>query len=1328
MVGLLLLQRSTNCTHSSCPPQWGPVSTVFWAGRPSGPAGWLAQLLLKAGDVETNPGPKHTRTQVWICDICHREITRKQTSLRCNHSEHWVHLRCAHIRVDQYTDTWICHLHRGSRLPHATYTSPHFPLASSKPLLHSPPTPPTPPHPKHQHTSNSPTSPPKMTNPSLPKPLIHSPPTPPTPPPAKQIHISHKTPSPSTTPRISITTRTSNAAERPVPVSSPSATNTQVTLNTTIATPTATALPTQTHHTDRVAPNSDKTRTIRTAHTANTTSIHKPSSNNERNLIILQVNINSINNKLEELKTLIKNTHADIITIQETKLTSKSNTPKVPTYTTVRADRPHKSGGGLITLIRDNITFTPTDIPSTINTHNIELQMVKVHLNNTKHITIANVYIPPRDSTSTHHKTADKDIQHCIQHITTIPHSVLTGDVNAHSSLWHSYTDDHRGQLIAEVISNSDHISLNTDTPTRVPNTAFQQTSSPDITTVSNTLYNRTSWQTHHALSSDHLPIMTTINIRHNFRLQTYRRTFTNYKKANWTQFTKDTELAFSQTTIPDDIHTANRIFTNIILLADKHNIPKGKMPSTSRLLPEHIVCKITQRDNIRRANPCDPALKPLNLEITSDISLHKQNLWKEHHNANWDHRHNTHTLWKTIHGLSNRAAPTPQNCTITFNKKIATSPKNIVNCFNKQFTNTVKHSTHKTNRSIDRAVHKLPKHTITLTTTQVQEAIQHSKNNNSVGPDNLSIRHLKHIGPLGLTFLTSMYTAALNKNIIPHMWKLANIIPIPKPNKDTNMGTSYRPISLLSVVAKTLEKCLLPYITANITQTPTQHGYKAQHSTVTALHTLNNTVAKGFNQMAPPARTITVALDMSKAFDTVNTHTLIGKLLQTSTPGTILKFVANYIKGRKAYTSFRNHKSIQRQVKTGVPQGGVLSPTLFNIHTADIPTPTAPVQVMMYADDITITSTHTSMSAARKYIQPYLHKVYDWTQHNNLIINPDKTTCTLFTPDPAEYNSNLGLNINNKALPMALHPKVLGLTLDPKLTYNAHIQNIATHAQKPLQVIKALTGTTWGKQKETLVATYKAVMRPTLEYASSIWSPMASPTSINKLQVMQNAALRACTGCTHDTNIQHLHDETNILPIQKHLQLHASQIRQKAQYPSHPLYKYTTHNNSQRLMKPTTFNNSRYTTNIPTDPCTVTTADIKANMRDIHTTIVSQHLAARDNNKILRTHPPQVSSTEENLPRHTRRTLAQLRTNKSPFLLSYLHKIDASTHPSPLCPLCSTHEHTTQHLFSCPQIPTTLSALDLWRDPSGVAALLDDWREKLAANPHQTTEADSPQ
>ena len=126
-------------------------------------------------------------------------------------------------------------------------------------------------------------------------------------------------------------------------------------------------------------------------------------------------------------------------------------------------------------------------------------------------------------------------------------------------------------------------------------------------------------------------------------------------------------------------------------------------------------------------------------------------------------------------------------------------------------------------------------------------------------------------------------------------------------------------------------------------------------------------------------------------------------------------------------------------------------------------------------------------------------------------------------------------------------------------------------------------------------MATYKAVMRPALEYASSIWSPLASSTSINKLKVMQNAALRTVTECTQDTNIQHLHDETLILPIHK----------QKTQHPSHPLHKHTTYFNTPRLRKPTIFYNGCYKTNIPTDHHTVTTTDIKTNMRHIHTSIL---------------------------------------------------------------------------------------------------------------------------
>ena len=97
-----------------------------------------------------------------------------------------------------------------------------------------------------------------------------------------------------------------------------------------------------------------------------------------------------------------------------------------------------------------------------------------------------------------------------------------------------------------------------------------------------------------------------------------------------------------------------------------------------------------------------------------------------------------------------------------------------------------------------------------------------------------------------------------------------------------------------------------------------------------------------------------------------------------------------------------------------------------------------------------------------------------------------------------------------------------------------------------------------------------------------------------------------------------------------------------------------------------------------------------------------------------------------ETIERLTRRTLAQLRTNKSHFLKSYLHKVDAKTHPSPLCPLCNIHTHDTHHLFNCTHIRTTLPPLDLWTDPAGVTALLARWTEKLAGGPQAGT-SDSP-
>ena len=154
------------------------------------------------------------------------------------------------------------------------------------------------------------------------------------------------------------------------------------------------------------------------------------------------------------------------------------------------------------------------------------------------------------------------------------------------------------------------------------------------------------------------------------------------------------------------------------------------------------------------------------------------------------------------------------------------------------------------------------------------------------------------------------------------------------------------------------------------------------------------------------------------------------------------------------------------------------------------------------------------------------------------------------------------------------------------------------------------------------------------------------------------------------------------------------------------------THNILQhsKALKNTIFDNGCYTTNIPTDPHTITTTDIKTNMCHIHTSIVSRHLATRGNNKILCTPPPYISSSEEILPRLTCRTLALLRTNKLPFLKSYLHKVDAKTYPSPLCPLCNTHTRHTSSFQLHPHTHhiVTLEFVDRPRRSDCIAAQMD--------------------
>ena len=229
-----------------------------------------------------------------------------------------------------------------------------------------------------------------------------------------------------------------------------------------------------------------------------------------------------------------------------------------------------------------------------------------------------------------------------------------------------------------------------------------------------------------------------------------------------------------SQTLKHHKTHAPTKILTNAILAADKHHIPKGKIHHTHKLLPEHIRDMIKQRNRTRQQNPKDPLIAQQNTNIDKEIQNHKQALWKEHITDNWDHKTNTHTLWKTINGLAHKKPPQTPNITITFNNKTAITDKQKSEDFNKQFTNHIKHTTHRRYRIIDRLTNKLKSTPIHITIEKTLLAIKQAKNNNSTGPDNINIKHLKHLGKTALTYLTAIFNLSLNTNTIPHACKIA--------------------------------------------------------------------------------------------------------------------------------------------------------------------------------------------------------------------------------------------------------------------------------------------------------------------------------------------------------------------------------------------------------------------------------------------------------------------------------------------------------------------------------------------------------------------------
>ena len=254
-------------------------------------------------------------------------------------------------------------------------------------------------------------------------------------------------------------------------------------------------------------------------------------------------------------------------------------------------------------------------------------------------------------------------------------------------------------------------------------------------------------------------------------------------------------------------------------------------------------------------------------------------------------------------------------------------------------------------------------------------------------------------------------------------------IIRILRPGKDNNIGKNWRPISLLCPAANTLKELRLPKTLTHIPFHPAQHGLRPKHSTCTPHSTTTPDNAAGFSRKRPAHRTVFVALDLTAAFYNVNHQHLPDCVYNTNMPATIRRWLNNYIQNIRAKVHCRQQESKSIKVKTEVIKGGVLSPALFNYNLADISTLPPNINLIKYADDITINTSGSVMADLINGLNIYLSQVLNYINNNNLTASTAKSTVTLFTPDTHEHNLHPQVKLADQVLPLEKKPNVLGMT-----------------------------------------------------------------------------------------------------------------------------------------------------------------------------------------------------------------------------------------------------------------------------------------------------------
>ena len=794
-----------------------------------------------------------------------------------------------------------------------------------------------------------------------------------------------------------------------------------------------------------------------------------------------------------------------------------------------RKDRLDRTGGGVMILIRNKIPFTPINLAT-----NLEAVACKVHMGSTSY-TICSLYIPPGYS----NQTLSSDMTDLVQQLPSP--FIIAADSNAHHSSWGSNYNDCRGKSIDRWITASAFDLLNTGEPTYLcSNGSYTHI---DLTITSNNLSPSLLWQPHSdSFNSDHFPIIIDSNIDSPTQPSPTRWNLTT---ANWSGYRTDLALPVSFLSPTQ----ACGVLIDSIKTAAKKNVKQSRGGASHKYCKYWWTeaCAVAVKNKKHAYNKYKRHLGNMDLWIDfkkaraiarKTILDAKAQSWQEFVKTITS-RTLSSEIWRKVRAL--KGTPPRRRIILKdlINNNVITQEEELADIFALQYSRRSNNSyadatftAHK--RASEQYKISFPhsqeeQYNRDFTIRELQRAIS-TTTSKSPGPDNIPFEFYKQMSPEQQLKLLKFYNYIWDSGL-PHQWRESTVIPLPKPGKCVTDPQSYRPIALTNCSCKIMEKMvnwrLQAYLEENSLLRSHQSGFRSYHTTTDALVRLEHSVR---TSLIKKEYCIAVFLDIAQAFDTVWHHGLVQKILDLGLLGNLPCFLSDFLKMRKLAVRIGTTSSSQYPLHSGVPQGSVLSPTLFNIMINDIFDGCHPsIQTSLYADDGAMWLSHQNLEEGLDIVQGALEQVHRWSQMWGLQVSASKSKAIIFTNNrPANIQK---LTFNGSDIDYSKKVKFLGVTLDRLLTWQPHINNIKERCTKDQRLLRIISANNWGADFVSLKRIYCALIRSKIEYVGFLFET-AAPTHLKTLDKIQYAAARTMLGAMKCTPTNTLEAEADLLPL----------------------------------------------------------------------------------------------------------------------------------------------------------------------------------------------------